>query len=86
MRLKGTWKRPGAHAAAGYSVCREVHTLVGAGGASGGRAAEPAEPALARGTLRTIGATAGANTGQERNPALTRRFQVLPDCRTEGSQ
>jgi type VI secretion system protein VasG len=41
----------------------EVHTLVGAGGAAGtGDAANLLKPALARGTLRTIGATTWRNT------------------------
>ncbi len=56
------------------------HTLVGA------RAAHPARAmpltraeTMARGTLRTIGATTGANTSAilRKHPALTRRFQVL---------
>lgn len=39
----------------------EVHTLVGAGGQAGtGDAANLLKPALARGTLRTIGATTWA--------------------------
>ena len=41
----------------------EVHTLVGAGGTSGkGDAANLLKPALARGTLRTIGATTWTST------------------------
>lgn len=58
----------------------EVHTLVGAGGASGtGDAANLLKPALARGTLRTIGATTWSEYKRhiEKDPALTRRFQVL---------
>ncbi len=58
----------------------EAHTLVGAGGAAGtGDAANLLKPALARGTLRTIGATTWAEYKKyiEKDPALTRRFQVV---------
>jgi type VI secretion system protein VasG len=58
----------------------EVHTLVGAGGAAGtGDAANLLKPALARGTLRTIGATTWAEYKKyiEKDPALTRRFQLV---------
>ncbi len=58
----------------------ETHTLVGAGGAAGtGDAANLLKPALARGTLRTIGATTWAEYKRhiEKDPALTRRFQVV---------
>ncbi|MEO8755060.1 MAG: type VI secretion system ATPase TssH, partial [Casimicrobiaceae bacterium] len=58
----------------------EVHMLVGAGGAAGtGDAANLLKPALARGTLRTIGATTWAEYKKyiEKDPALTRRFQVV---------
>ena len=58
----------------------EVHTLVGAGGAAGtGDAANLLKPALARGTLRTIGATTWSEYKKyiEKDPALTRRFQVV---------
>ncbi|TGC29033.1 AAA family ATPase [Escherichia sp. E1130] len=58
----------------------EVHTLVGAGGSSGtGDAANLLKPALARGSLRTIGATTWSEYKRhiEKDPALTRRFQVL---------
>lgn len=58
----------------------ETHTLVGAGGAAGtGDAANLLKPALARGTLRTIGATTFAEYKKyiEKDPALTRRFQVI---------
>ncbi|MDR5734106.1 type VI secretion system ATPase TssH [Caballeronia sp. LZ025] len=58
----------------------EVHTLVGAGGAAGtGDAANLLKPALARGDLRTIGATTWAEYKKhiEKDPALTRRFQVV---------
>ncbi len=58
----------------------EVHTLIGAGGAAGtGDAANLLKPALARGTLRTIGTTTFAEYKRhiEKDPALTRRFQVV---------
>jgi type VI secretion system protein VasG len=58
----------------------EAHTLVGAGGSAGtGDAANLLKPALARGNLRTIGATTWAEYKKyiEKDPALTRRFQVV---------
>ncbi len=58
----------------------EIHTLIGAGGAAGtGDAANLLKPALARGQLRTIGATTWAEYKKyiEKDPALTRRFQVV---------
>lgn len=58
----------------------EAHTLIGAGGAAGqGDAANLLKPALARGTLRTIAATTWAEYKKyfEKDPALTRRFQVI---------
>lgn len=58
----------------------EIHTLIGAGGAAGtGDAANLLKPALARGELRTIGATTWAEYKKhiEKDPALTRRFQTI---------
>ncbi len=58
----------------------EIHTLIGAGGAAGQNdAANLLKPALARGTLRTIGATTRAEYKKyfEEDPALTRRFQEI---------
>ncbi|MDX2114715.1 MAG: type VI secretion system ATPase TssH [Planctomycetota bacterium] len=58
----------------------EAHTLVGAGGAAGQNdAANLLKPALARGQLRTIAATTQAEYKKyiEKDPALTRRFQVV---------
>lgn len=58
----------------------EAHTLVGAGGAAGtGDAANLLKPALARGALRTVAATTWAEYKKhiEKDPALTRRFQVV---------
>ena len=70
----------------------EAHTLIGAGGAAGtGDAANLLKPALARGTLRTIAATTWAEYKKyiEKDPALTRRFQVVqvdePDARPAAS-
>jgi type VI secretion system protein VasG len=58
----------------------EAHTLIGAGGAAGtGDAANLLKPALARGELRTVAATTWAEYKEhiEKDPALTRRFQVV---------
>ncbi|HET8705085.1 MAG TPA: AAA family ATPase, partial [Pseudomonadales bacterium] len=58
----------------------EAHTLIGAGGKEGqGDAANLLKPALARGELRTIAATTWVEYKKyfERDPALTRRFQVI---------
>src|SRR6202035_5156508 len=61
----------------------EAHTLIGAGGAAGtGDAANLLKPALARGTLRTVAATTWSEYKKhiEKDPALTRRFQVLDEA------
>ena len=58
----------------------EAHTLIGAGGKEGqGDAANLLKPALARGEMRTVAATTWAEYKKyfERDPALTRRFQVV---------
>ncbi|OKP02270.1 type VI secretion system ATPase TssH [Xenorhabdus eapokensis] len=58
----------------------EIHTLIGAGGQQGtGDAANLLKPALARGQLRTLGATTWSEYKKyiEKDPALTRRFQVV---------
>jgi len=58
----------------------EAHTLIGAGGQEGqGDAANLLKPALARGELRTIAATTWSEYKKyfEKDPALTRRFQVI---------
>lgn len=58
----------------------EAHTLIGAGGSEGkGDAANLLKPALARGEFRTIAATTWAEYKKyfEKDPALTRRFQVV---------
>ncbi|MFT2798575.1 type VI secretion system ATPase TssH [Serratia sp. N21D137] len=58
----------------------EIHTLIGAGGQQGiGDAANLLKPTLARGQLRTIGATTWEEYKKyiEKDPALTRRFQTV---------
>jgi type VI secretion system protein VasG len=58
----------------------EAHTMIGAGGQAGQNdAANLLKPALARGELRTVAATTWAEYKKyfERDPALTRRFQVV---------
>jgi type VI secretion system protein VasG len=58
----------------------EAHTMIGAGGQAGQNdAANLLKPALARGELRTIAATTWAEYKKyfEKDPALTRRFQVV---------
>jgi ATP-dependent Clp protease ATP-binding subunit ClpA len=59
----------------------EIHTLVGAGSASGGTmdAGNLLKPALAAGTLRCIGSTTFADVKQsfDRDRALARRFQKI---------
>lgn len=58
----------------------EIHTLIGAGGGSGAMdAANILKPALARGELRTIGATTAEEYQKyfETDKALVRRFQTV---------
>ncbi|RSD31437.1 type VI secretion system ATPase TssH [Vibrio pectenicida] len=58
----------------------EAHTLIGAGGTAGQNdAANLLKPALARGEFKTIAATTWAEYKKyfEKDPALTRRFQVV---------
>ncbi|MEO5905708.1 MAG: ATP-dependent Clp protease ATP-binding subunit, partial [Saprospiraceae bacterium] len=58
----------------------EIHTLIGAGGGSGAMdAANILKPALARGELRTIGATTADEYQKyfEQDKALVRRFQIV---------
>lgn len=79
-RLKGVLAAAEASAATAILFVDEIHTLIGAGGQAGtGDAANLLKPALARGTIRTIGATTWAEYKRhiEKDPALTRRFQVL---------
>jgi len=67
----------------------EAHTIIGAGGPSGGSdAANLLKPALARGELRTIAATTWSEYKKyfEKDTALARRFQIVkldePDTET----
>jgi type VI secretion system protein VasG len=79
-RLKAVLKEASDSAAPVILFIDEVHTLVGAGGQAGtGDAANLLKPALARGALRAIGATTWSEYKKhiEKDPALTRRFQVL---------
>ena len=79
-RLKGVIEEAGKSKEPIIMFVDEIHTLVGAGGAQGtGDAANLLKPALARGTLRTVGATTWTEYKKhiEKDPALTRRFQVL---------
>ena len=79
-RLRGVIDEVQASAKPIVLFIDEVHTLIGAGGAAGtGDAANLLKPALARGNLRTIGATTWAEYKKyiEKDPALTRRFQVV---------
>lgn len=79
-RLKGVLESAAKSPVPVILFVDEIHTLVGAGGQAGtGDAANLLKPALARGTLRTIGATTWAEYKRyiEKDPALTRRFQVL---------
>ena len=58
----------------------EIHTLVGAGAGGGSMdASNILKPALARGSIRLIGATTTAEYRRdiERDPALERRFQAV---------
>ncbi len=58
----------------------ELHTIIGGGSSEGGTdAANILKPSLARGTLRTIGATTVTEYRRyiEKDPALARRFQQV---------
>ncbi|MGN6318852.1 type VI secretion system ATPase TssH [Trinickia sp.] len=79
-RLKGVLEAAAKSPVPVILFVDEIHTLVGAGGQAGtGDAANLLKPALARGTIRMIGATTWAEFKRhiEKDPALTRRFQVL---------
>ena len=79
-RLKGALEAAAKSPVPVILFVDEIHTLVGAGGQAGtGDAANLLKPALARGTIRMIGATTWAEFKRhiEKDPALTRRFQVL---------
>jgi type VI secretion system protein VasG len=79
-RLKGVLEAAAKSPVPVILFVDEIHTLIGAGGQAGtGDAANLLKPALARGTIRTIGATTWAEYKRhiEKDPALTRRFQML---------
>ena len=79
-RLKGVIDEVKSSAKPIIMFIDEAHTLIGAGGAAGQNdAANLLKPALARGEMRTIAATTWAEYKKyfERDPALTRRFQVV---------
>lgn len=79
-RLKGVLEAAAKSPSPVILFVDEIHTLIGAGGQAGtGDAANLLKPALARGTIRTVGATTWAEYKRyiEKDPALTRRFQVL---------
>ncbi len=79
-RLKGVIEEV-KHSALGIILfIDEAHTLIGAGNQEGGAdAANLLKPALARGELRTIGATTWKEYKKyfEKDPALSRRFQLV---------
>lgn len=77
-RLKGVIKEVTQSAGEIILFIDEIHTLVGAGGGDGAMdAANILKPALARGELRSIGATTLAEYQKyfEKDKALERRFQ-----------
>ncbi|CAB3711821.1 Protein ClpV1 [Paraburkholderia phenoliruptrix] len=79
-RLKGLLEAAAKSVVPVILFIDEIHTLIGAGGQAGtGDAANLLKPALARGTIRTVGATTWTEYKRhiEKDPALTRRFQVL---------
>lgn len=79
-RLKGVIEEVRARGRGAILFIDEAHTLIGAGGAAGtGDAANLLKPALARGELRTIGATTWMEYKKyfEEDPALARRFQPV---------
>ncbi len=79
-RLKNVVKEIKAHKAAVLFI-DEIHTLVGAGGTSGGSmdASNLLKPALTDGSLSVIGSTTFREyrTHFEKDRALARRFQVI---------
>ncbi|MGH0034596.1 MAG: type VI secretion system ATPase TssH [Myxococcota bacterium] len=79
-RLKGVINEVQNATAPTILFIDETHTLIGAGGAGGtGDAANLLKPPLARGELRTIGATTFSEFKKyiEKDPALERRFQPI---------
>ena len=79
-RLKGVIKEVTESEGEIILFVDEIHTLIGAGGGGGAMdAANILKPALARGTLRTIGATTLDEYQKyfEKDKALVRRFQTV---------
>jgi len=79
-RLKGVINEVKASEKPIIMFIDEAHTLIGAGGPSGGGdAANLLKPALARGELRTVAATTWSEYKKyiEKDPALARRFQPV---------
>jgi len=79
-RLKGVIAEVQASTVPTILFIDEIHTLIGAGGAAGtGDAANLLKPPLARGELRTIGATTYSEFKKyiEKDAALERRFQPI---------
>lgn len=79
-RLKGLIEEVKSSATPIILFIDEAHTMIGAGGQQGqGDAANLLKPALARGELRTIAATTWSEYKKyfEKDPALSRRFQVV---------
>jgi len=79
-RLKGVIKEVTSSDGQFILFVDEIHTLIGAGGGNGAMdAANILKPALARGDLRTIGATTLDEYQKyfEKDKALVRRFQTV---------
>ena len=79
-RLKGVIKEVTGSDGEIILFIDEIHTLIGAGGGSGAMdAANILKPALARGDLRTVGATTLDEYQKyfEKDKALVRRFQTV---------
>jgi ATP-dependent Clp protease ATP-binding subunit ClpB len=79
-RLKAVLKEVKAQSGRIILFIDELHTLIGAGASEGSQdAANMLKPALARGELRTIGATTTKEYQKyiERDAALERRFQPI---------
>ena len=79
-RLKGVIKEVTSSNGEVILFIDEIHTLIGAGGGSGAMdAANILKPALARGDLRTVGATTLDEYQKyfEKDKALVRRFQTV---------
>ncbi len=79
-RLKAVIKEVNSAAGEIILFIDEIHTLIGAGGGNGAMdAANILKPALARGELRTIGATTLDEYQKyfEKDKALVRRFQTV---------